>query len=383
MIIKRLGPYFVFFFVFFLTGCETQIGTAIKHAGMNLINGNVFKHAFTSSAYEELKEQTKKDRTADTTDIMTCTEAPQIEVLPFNTLSNLEQIKDQMCSCKAWGSCDNSSCSCESLCPNNFEILNRSTALSDDPRDSLSFINTAEGYNSVGDSSYQGYCWGHAVLTQRFNRLATFNPNKPSPYEGIEHEDKRIEEYKKIIEKLNNNEPVDIDGFADLREFSSHPEVETLLKDSVKSIWGENAMSIQGMKMVSGSSPMEKTDFQKMISDVEERLSNHQAPSIVFNEVDNAKNSHVTIISGVKTNPDGTKELCIRDNNFHAYYVADCQATIKQDPDGSINYHLPKVGRIKKMPIGKATIVHNEDSDVVAQVRNLQKKCALEKGCSN
>lgn len=354
--------------LFLFSACETQIGTAIGTAITNVVTGKAFGSG-GDDAYAEIKAQ--NDLHPYNPNLDNCKVPDKSSLLPI-----LSKIKDKMCTCQSWGSCDAKSCGCNILCPNNFSILNRSgTAKAESEENSLSFTNGDSAF-SRNDSNYSGYCWGHAVVTQRFNRLAKFNGSLPKSFQGKDKEEQRISYYKSIIKKVNDNQPVDIFGFNNLREFSSDPEVKELLQESVKNNWAENAMSTQGLKMVTSSEPQGAEYYNKLFDDVEYRLNNFQQPTIVFNQEGNAPYSHAVLVSGSGKNSNGERYLCLRDNNYYASGTINCKKKMIMRSNGSIYYE----GWYSN--VGKIVLAHNENANTVEQVKNLRDKCKSEKGCS-
>jgi hypothetical protein len=352
--------------------CESQLGTAVSGMFGNLVSGNLFSSSSGDELYEKMKEKSGNGLSADLGN-STCGD-PLKDIIPINdnNKSNISKIKDNLCSCKAWGTCDKKSCSCNVLCPDNFKIFDR-PGNSDSIGNSLAFTNMDDAFYAK-DSFYSGYCWGHALVTQRFNRLASFEANLPKKFVGIDHELERLREYKGIIAKLNNNEPVDIPGFKNLKEFSSDPEVKNLLMDSVKDQWQENAMSSQGISMVTGSDSQGAEYYNKVFDDIEYRINNHQSPAIVFNEEDNATKAHTVLVSGSGRMSTGERYLCLRDNNIEPLYLQDCKRKMILNKDGTMNY--PGFGKV-----GKLKVTHGENANTVEQVNNLKVKCLGDKEC--
>lgn len=352
------------------SSCESQVGTAVSGMFTNLVTGKIFSSSSGDELYEKMKEQNQ----SSDSDLQSGVCKPLEGIIPLsNTNStNINKIKDKICSCKAWGTCDKNSCSCNTLCPANFKIFDR-PGNSDSKENSLSFTNgDSEFYRR--DSTYTGYCWGHALVTQRFNRLASFKPEYNKKFQGVDFESERLREYKGIISKLNNNEPVDIPGFKNLQEFSSDPEVKNLLMDSVKDVWQENAMSAQGISMVTGSDSQGAEYYNKLFDDIEYRVNNHQSPAIVFNEVDNATKAHTVLVSGSGKLASGQRYLCIRDNNRPPEESLNCKKKMILRDDGMLLY-------VGFGEVGKMKLTHGENANTVEQVTNLKEKCLGDKNC--
>lgn len=369
---------FVLMMVLF-AGCENQPAMLV---------GGMFKSMFNvsdwfSSAdkeYEELKNSKRY----------------QEDVLAYcrdksnDKYTSIQQIKDSLCKCMPWGSCDKGSCSCDVLCPTDFKIFNRTAAVTDQNvlENSMAFTNGSQKfYDSI--QGYQGFCWGHASLTSKFNRLAVFDASKEIPYKGDVNQVDRIRYFESLIDQVSNNEPVDIPGFKNLNDFSKHPEIQPLLMKKVGSLWSKHASSFQGTKSVFDNSGLNKSESDKLISDIETRLANNQQPSLLFNQASQFGSAHVVLVQKIYTDPsDSQKYICIRDNNFSPVNHTDCGNRIKVKSDGSLSacrYGYDIATRSSKYicesEIGNASVVHNENRDSVDQVKNLHKKCAADKDC--
>ena len=371
---KKNVLLFLLFLLF--SSCESQMGTAVSSALTNIVTGNGFADSSGNVIYNQMKQDANDQKEFLPTEINCHSTNANNSLSPKIKLKNMSDIKDQLCTCKSWGTCDNLSCSCESLCPNNFDILNRTgNALNDDAENSLTITNNdAEFYRQYSD--YSGFCWGHAIVTQRFNRLAKFEPDLPLPFASEEYDSARINGYKNIIEKINNNEPVDIPGFKNLYEFSSDPEVKALLRESVKDNWAANAMSTQGLSMISSGTPQGGDYYNNLFNDLEFRLKHNQTPLIIFNDKNQSTFSHAVLVSGQGTDSNGQRYLCIRDNNYVPDSNTFCKSKMILSENGTISYD-----RWPRREIGQVKLSYNENSNTVEQVKNLHAKCLGDKNC--
>lgn len=363
------------FLLFLFSSCESQVGTAIGSAFSNFFTGNGFNSSSSDELYEKMKTDSQSHAADSTSKEGACANPTDaLTVISGKNTSNMSKVKDSLCSCKTWGTCDPKSCSCEILCPKNFEILNRSGTATDDSVDnSLAFTNgDNDFYKKYSD--YQGFCWGHAVVTQRFNRLAKFDSTRPKF--GANDDIVRQRQLKYYISQLNNNEPVDIPGYKNLHDFSSDPEVKELLEESVKKNWAQNAMSTQGLSIISSGEPQGADHYNKLFDDAEFRLSNNQSPAIVFNDRDNPSDAHTVLVNGHGTTPEGQRYLCIRDNNYNPERSYNCQNKMILGSDGTISY-----GPWSRKRIGKVELSHSENSNTLEQINNLQTRCRDDKNC--
>jgi hypothetical protein len=364
------------------SSCESQVGTAIGHVFKNLVTGKGFGNTSSDELYKKMKDkekmEVKKNEIAKTvlSDDSRCNASSLgVNILPSNDFKKISEIKENICSCKTWGTCNNGSCDCEVLCPKDFKIFDRPhDGDLDSPENSLSFTNGDKSFFKK-DKNYTGFCWGHAVVTQRFNRLANFNISSPKKFISVGESSQRLHEYKLIIAKLNNNEPVDIPGFKNLKEFSSDPEVKELLEDSVKEIWAQNAMSVQGLSMLTGSAPESEEYNKKLFDDLEFRLKHNQSPVIVFNKMGDATFAHVVLVSGSGAFSSGERYICIRDNAALPEQSSNCQNLMIITKDGTITY----TGWLNR--IGKIKLSFTENSNTLEQMNNLRAKCLGDRKC--
>lgn len=376
--------------LFLFSACESQLGTTITGVFSNIISGNFTQSSSGDEAYDEMKKEFISNPAVNSV-TPTCVAVNDVTPIFGKTAKNMSNIKDKLCSCSAWGTCDAKSCSCEKLCPNDFRIFKPvAPSEMDSEANTLSFTNYANKFSS--GLTYKGYCWGIALLTQRFNRMATFSSEKPKKFTTAGQDSNRIKFYKGIIERINNNEVVDIPGFAGLREFSEDPEVKDLLEDSVKDLWSQNAMSSQGLAMVTSAQTPEKDELNKMFDDIEFRLKNNLSPAIVYNLSDDKADAHVLQVSGsgVRTET-GERYLCLRDNTFVAAISQNCNIKMIIKEDGSLVREMgdnklvnPKTKEpILPLKVGKIELAHSENTNTMEQISNLRDKCKKDKNCDS
>jgi hypothetical protein len=353
--------------IFIFTGCQDQAGVLVEGIFTNLFNGNLFESSATDKAYDQLKSKTDVESIV-TPDCVTKTE----DIISGSIVSNLSTLKDKMCTCLAWGSCDKRSCSCDKLCPLNFEILNRGPQSTGSRiEDQFAFNNTSIGKNYT---SYQGFCWGFASLTQKFNRLATFSLMKKLPDSVEKDSFSKLDYYKEIITKIKNNEPVEIPGYSSLNQFSSDPMIQELLVPEIEDVWKANAASWQGLQSVREGERMKYSEYDNLFTEIEDQIENHQTPKVLFNQVGISGWAHVVQVQSVKKDPNGKKYLCVWDNSYPLEYSLDCKKKMELSPTGELKYGFYNVGKIE--------LPHDEKSETVAQVNNLQKNCSVKYQCT-
>ncbi len=367
------------------SACESQLGTTIGSTISNVFSGKAFINSSGDEAYNSMKKEAAS--TPSTSSITpTCASLDSIVPITDKDSGNMSQIKDKLCTCAAWGTCDSKSCSCENLCPKDFKIIKKLAAPSDAVENTLSFTNTNNKFYK-NDSSYKGYCWGISLVSQRFHRLATYLPDAPKKFQGENQDKERINEYKKIIAQINNNEPVTIPGFKSLRDFSNDPEVKDLLENSVKDQWAENALSSQGLKSVTSTTTPPKSELNQMFDDIEFRLKNNMSPAIVYNDKNDRLDSHVLLVSGTGTLPSGERYLCLNDNTFVQALNQNCNIKMVMQKDGSLkrthgdNLVNKKGEPIEPISVGRVALTHSENTNLMEQISNIHTKCAGEKGC--
>ncbi|WP_412471234.1 hypothetical protein [Halobacteriovorax sp. RT-2-4] len=294
----------------------------------------------------------------------------------------LKEVRQQVCSCKSWGSCTSETCSCETLCPNNFDIFKRRDPIIENSKvnNSMAFRN----YDSITLSDIegtQGYCWGHASLTSKFNRLAFFDGSKKEARTNLDaapdskERKESLEYYKKIIDDIADNKVRKIPGFNNLFELSYHPDLQSYLATKMSKEWANKAMTFQGLKTTLSTSPMKREDSQKLLEDIKKKIDNNQQPQLVFTRKESAGFTHTTLISDYRI-VDGNIELCVRDNDNEPFLNHMCHNRIKINENGGLYYNFPNWGEL-----GGATIAHNDNADAAVQFHELRSHCASEKDC--
>lgn len=384
------------FSLLIFSACESQLGTAISSTFSNIVSGKAFLDSSGDEAYSAMKKTSLENPVA-TLAGSGCVSLDTIIPLDQKESGAMSKIKDKLCTCLAWGTCDSKSCSCDNLCPNNFGIIKKLSAPSDAIENTFSFTNKNNKFSGKldektkkfipNDRTYSGYCWGISILSQRFHRLVTYEPHAEKKFQGATQDRERISEYKRIIAKLNNNEPVSIPGFKSLRDFSSDPEVKDLLEDSVKDIWAENALTTQGLKSVTSIETPSKPELNELFDDIEFRLKNNLSPSIIYNLKTGRTESHVLLVSGTGVFESGERYLCLNDNAYTQSANQNCNVKMIMEKDGSLVRKFGEKDKTAKgepiypAKIGKVALTHSENTNTMEQVSNLHKKCAGEKRC--
>jgi hypothetical protein len=311
------------------------------------------------------------------------------ELAEMETLS--EKVMALNCQCQPWGDCPLDVCSCERQCPENFKIFERpdqkTTKLITSRDNGLAFRN---GSTPGQHEETHGYCWGHANVTSQFNRLAFFKPGIKAPHDlkssDLTEENLAIDYYKKLIDKITNNEATDIPGISNLLELSSHPALQSYIGDKVANTWAKNAMSWQGIGTALSSKEQLTYTYELLFEDVKKRLDMNMQPTIVFTSRGSPFLTHATLISHYETLPDGGIILCVRDNNSSEQGAANCVNPMQIVPGKGLVYNgsLTTAGKmIGGMEVGGARLAHNENADALTQAESLRKKCSTERDCPN
>ena len=264
---KFLKYCLLFILCLFFVSCDEQTYLAVKNILKNLPKDYDKIQAISTAEYNKLKDKTEQKKVAlnsSSPSASACKTPLSTIIDPTNTQAILA-VKNMICSCAPWGTCEAKSCECSTLCPDDFSIFageySNNIRL---PENNLSFNNNSKAlYNNKEPSD--GYCWGLSLVTQKFGKLAKFLPNSPKPFNTEGEERKRSAHYKEIIKNLINNKPVDISGFKNLAEFSADPEILDVLFKISKDEWAQNAMSMQGLRIVASSRPQSPKQTRKFL----------------------------------------------------------------------------------------------------------------------
>lgn len=309
--------------------------------------------------------------------------------LPESALSDLLNIPHISCQCEAWGTCVKEACACKVLCPDNFHIFRRNGMTSvqslTNEDDSLAFRNYTDPEPVEGRiRSTNGICWGHAAVTQKFNRVAFFKPDSRPPYQinssNPDERKKAIRFYKKLIDDVIDNKASEIPGYANLKAFSDDPEFSNYFKDKVTREWADRAMSWQGLRVAISDEPQPREHNERIFAEARRRLTLNQQPNLVFTEENRRFFTHASLISHEET-INGKTVLCMRDNNYDESFNAICGSYVYVNPEGklmhSIQYGMARMERT----IAAVDLAFNDERDAMKQMKSLYKKCTSEKGC--
>jgi hypothetical protein len=225
-----------------------------------------------------------------------------------------------------------------------------------------------------------GFCWGHASITTKFNRLAFFKSDRSAPYNinsvNEEEQNNAVAYYKKKIDAVINNEAVDIEGFPNLNEFSRHPALQSYLGDMMAEQWADNAMTFQGLAIGLKTNTRSKRKINRFFKKIKNKIDSNQQPQIVFTGAGKRFDTHTVLISHYQENENGELILCVRDNNEMPDSNSVCENKMYIDDSGKLQYENPDWGEI-----GGFKIAHNDNPDAVEQFEALKEKCKNDKDC--
>lgn len=267
-------------------------------------------------------------------------------------------------SCDAWGEI-NESCSCQNVCPLDSSLfLINSYQFKPEVENSLVDRNHSYDY-PLGD--YWGHCWGHATLTQRLTRLAIFRPDENVPY--LEGSKSWVKFYKKIIKDISRNRAQVVPGFANIHQFSQHPLLRNIFRNSLSRLWFDKSVTLLGLGQTS-SGHYTKRSRLRFVERVRERINMNQTPLVVANApiplVGPFLDSHVLVAWKIYENEMGNTVICYRDSNLAPEKNADCFAHDIISPQGAV---------LKYWWLSNKSIAYHEDSDTYKQLKSLQQLC--------
>lgn len=235
----------------------------------------------------------------------------------------------------------------------------------------LPFRNAAYVFEDSRYPLTHGYCWGHTTTHQQLFRLSFFEPDSTPPYEEGTEEWARY--YREILRDITSrNRPRDIPGFSSIHEFTSHPTIqEYLLNDVIPHSWASRAMSFESVKtIVSGSNSMTQAQSANLISNVRERIEKFNVnPTLLFKSKSNNQSVHIVAVHDVRQE-EGQTIFCLTDSNSSSYINSMCLTQMIIAEDGKVTY--------TGWPDDEAisiTVPPHDDSDMVAQARNLRLYC--------
>ncbi len=435
---KKPLKYFFLLLTLILISCQTWVAT--KNMATNIITAPISwvksgYNAITGNTYKSYVKETdeKSEGSSEIKLKSDCLYKVGDKVLTedaFNGLSDdLKKVAEVVCSCKAWGDCPaGEACSCDTLCPDDLSIFdhpdNKSFDSSDD--NCLAFRNNPYEDAYSDNPMTAGYCWGHASMTSKFNRLGFFRPNQEVPCvsdKTCEEGDERwLSYYEKIIYDIKHNIPREIPAFPNLKDFSSsYPSLELALGNAVANEWGEKSMTRQGVgQVLRGGKPMSSKKVDKLFERVQTNERFKLNTQLLFSPKNKGMSAHVVLATKAYIE-NGIRIICIRDSNTSASMSVDrhdgkCapnnQMRIGTDDvvtyppaiamsrehkdvskeefdklrsEGKNGYRTSEGYKIETDPgspeVGQVKVAHNDANDSVKQLHTLRYFCREKRKC--
>lgn len=371
---RKLGS--ILFVALALWACD-QNGTAVLAALKNVVTAPIdgvrkLGAVISGNTYEDYVKRTEALRYEVPSSCGDASIGKSDEFLKSLT-SSMKAIRASNCSCRPWGTCSTSNCACGTLCPDSFDILSVHADRNLGGKDhEFPFRNSFKDFANQGIT--QGYCWGHASMTAKFNRLAFFKPKSPAPAADGPAE---REYYRTIIKRIRDNEATEIPGFANLREFSENPAIQELIKDEIKEEWADKAMTLSGATIALKAGTMAPAAAAAVVADIKRRTTHYQSPQMVFTVKGQPGFTHALLVSEVREDSEGNSIICLRDNNDDVWLRSRCQNHFVVKKSGEIH------SKYLYGDIGGIAIGGNENSDTVAQIHSLVAKCRADKKCGS
>lgn len=359
-----------------LWACD-QTGTAILAAAKNVITAPIdgvrkLGAVISGNTYEDYAKRTDALRYEVPGSCGDASIGKGDEFLKSLT-GSMQAIRNSSCTCRPWGTCTPSNCGCGTLCPDSFDIFSVHADRNLGGKDhEFPFLNSFSDFANQGIT--QGYCWGHASMTAKFNRLAFFKPNSPAPKADGPAE---REYYRAIIKRIRDNQATEIPGYSSLHDFSEDPAIQELIKDEIKEEWADKAMTLSGASIALKAGKMTPEAAAAVVADIKRRTTRYQSPQMVFTVKGKPGYTHALLVSEVRKDSAGNSLICLRDNNDEVWLRSRCQNyfLVKKSGEISAKYHYGEIGGV--------VIGGNENSDTVAQIHSLVAKCRGDKKCGS
>jgi hypothetical protein len=305
------------------------------------------------NSFEELARATRTQAAAKDQQLTYCPTSPT----DIGEVEQLLRMLSITCSCKAWGDCPKEVCSCERLCPKNLDIFPPPKS---GPEHSLAFGAKTD-------------IRGLDRMTNQFNRLATFEASSTQA-NNLSSSDpevqlKAVAFYREVIEKITNNYSTAIPGFSNLREFSSHPAIQSMLADQVQQFERTTMLSYSMLETKSKLRRHNPAAGQETLKVLKQRGEFKLIPQIIYQAKDRpGELSSALVLKVIKQGP--VSLLCLAGSK-------KCERHIQLGSGGELE--LNDGG--KKSQLQGFTIAPWDELDVVLQTRHLQQQCQQDKGC--
>jgi hypothetical protein len=368
----RFLKHFCLLFIILASSCNQNylgVGHALKNAASLPLEGLRSAHQYvTGQNHSTLGERTRRAHEIRLPEINLC--APESS---DDMTALFEGVRDQLCTCREWGTCTAPMCPCDTLCPNHYGIFRRPGV---EPEhfarfeNNLAFVNGRGVYEDSRFPMTGGYCWGHTVVNQQLYRLGFFEPEASPPHADGSRE--WINFYRDIITDIRNNKPRAIPGFSSIQEFTDHPSIqEHLVNNVIPHAWASSAMSITGLRTIAGSRrSMDENSSRRLVDEIRESLDVFNVnPKLLFKNKDDNSSVHIVAVASIRDEGDRIT-LCMNDSSMPAIYNDSCLSNAIVYPDGRITYS-PWYGA----EIVSVSIPSHEQSEMIQQQRNLYTYC--------
>jgi len=212
------------------------------------------------------------------------------------------------------------------------------------------------GYRGVGR------CRGHALLTQKMNFLASFNPQGGCDLDELEC----VNQYRDGISKIKSFQKYEFNGFKNLYEFSSHPKIAPILRGIVAGT--SNRYS-------AGFPHIENTSYESEILnhyyEIKRRVSLAQMPYVGV--VGNITGSH-GLLPYKEAFLGSRSILCVKDPNVSTGSIEVCENYFYEE-EGEIFYQRDGKEADKML---KLSLTGDEDERMTKYHLALDNECITE-----
>lgn len=368
----RLIKIFIVFGFFILSSCNQNylgVGHALKNAASIPLEGLRNAHQYlTGQNHSSLSERTIRAHEISLPEENLCrSPGPDDLTLLFTG------VREQLCTCREWGTCPAPTCPCDTLCPNHYGIFKRPGLEPEHfskTQNNLAFENSRSVYEGSRFPLTGGYCWGHTVINQQLYRLGFFNPEEAAPFE--EGTIEWVEYYRGIIDDIRENKPREIPGFQNIQELTDHPSIqEHLVNNVIPHAWASSAMSYAGLRTMTAfhRSQTQETS-RKLVDDIRRHLEVYNTnPKLLFKQKDQNSRIHLVAVASIREEEDRVI-LCMNDSSMPAIFNDSCVSNAVIQSDGKMVYS-PWYGA----EIVSVSIPSHEEAEMVQQQQNLYQYC--------
>ena len=238
-------------------------------------------------------------------------------------------------------------------------------------------VNANHEYKGISDRKF-GFCWGYATFVRFFTQVAFYDANLPRP------DLKTI--YAKIDRVIAGHATV-FEGFANLRELTSIPEVEFYLKLAAMELWRARAVKFNALMItVHSTNWMDYDEVETLLKDLEARLARGEFPKIVMASLIPADpymgmntDIHVIPVYSVERTGSATARIHLLDINFYTETLMREPKFLDIDLNHGIHY-APYYEPTKPYApgsdlIGRIVIAPENDAENATMLYSLEHFC--------